>query len=458
MHNSKQTAALILAAGKGTRMHSPRAKVMQTLLGESMLAHVNRALHPLFGGAVWAVIGHDAAFVREAFKAEPLLFVEQEQQLGTGHAVLTAFPALKSAGCERVLVINGDTPLVSPELIEHFVRQSQGAEVAFASLTLEDAAHFGRVVRHQGQVQAIIEAKDFCENTHGPASGEINAGLYLFSMAFLQDTLPRLTTCNANAEMYLTDLVALGVQGGLKVVAVDCGQNSSLLGINTPAELAQAESELQKNIVTRHLQAGVIMHSPELIRIGAAVKLEPGVELFGPCEVYGASHISKGALVRSHCVILDSVIEGAQVREFCHLEKAHVQPGSIVGPYARLRPGADIAEEAHVGNFVEIKNAKLGPGAKANHLSYIGDAVVGAKANIGAGVITCNYDGVNKHTTVIGQGAFIGSNASLVAPVQIGENATIGAGSTISKNVPADNLSLTRAVQKILPWKKRTRS
>lgn len=449
--------ALILAAGKGTRMYSAKPKVMQTLLGESMLTHVHRALQPLFSENMWAVIGYGAEVIRKAFERSPLLFVEQTVQNGTGHAVQCAMEALQTAKIETLLVVNGDTPLVTTELIEHFLTQAGSASAAFATLTLEDPASFGRVVRKHGKVHAIVEAKDYDEGLYGEPSGEINAGLYHFSMDFLQKHLHKLTTENANGEMYLTDLIALGIAAGDSVEAIVCGRERSLLGVNTPLELAWSEKHLQESTMRRHLERGVIMHSPELVRIGAGVELEPGVELFGPCELYGTTTLRQGALVRSHCVIIDSHIEGAEIREFCHIEQARVGKKAIVGPYARLRPAATIEENAHVGNFVEIKNATLGPSAKANHLSYVGDAQVGAEVNIGAGVITCNYDGANKHLTTIGKGAFIGSNASLVAPVTIGENATIGAGSAISKNVPAENLAVTRAEQRMLPWRKKTK-
>ncbi|MDE7065778.1 MAG: bifunctional UDP-N-acetylglucosamine diphosphorylase/glucosamine-1-phosphate N-acetyltransferase GlmU [Desulfovibrionaceae bacterium] len=446
--------ALILAAGKGTRMHSDKPKVLQTLLGEPMLRFVADALRPLFRDAVWTVIGHRADMVRAAFGDEGLHFVVQEEQLGTGHALMQALPALEDAGCTHVLVVNGDTPLLGARLPEMFLRESEQADLSFATITLQDPAAYGRVVRHHGRVVAVVEAKDYDEDLYGPEPKEVNAGLYCLNLAMVRQLLPHLTNANKSGEYYITDLIGLAVENQYTVRGVECGDDPNLFGVNSPVELSRSEALLGLQQVQNLLQSGVILHAAELIRVSPRARIEPGAELYGPCEIYGCSRVARGACIESHCVLRDAVVaEGAVIRSFSHLEKAEVGPGALVGPYARLRPGAVLEARAHVGNFVELKKARLGQGAKANHLSYIGDAEVGEGTNIGAGAITCNYDGTNKHKTVIGPRAFIGSNTALVAPVSVGEQALVGAGSVITKNVPDNTLAVARGRQTNLPRK-----
>lgn len=450
-----QRAALILAAGKGTRMHSARPKVLQSLLAEPMLAYVVAALRPLFAeddgaGAIWAVVGHGAEAVEAAFPG--LRTIRQEEQLGTGHALARALPTLRQNGCARVLVVNGDVPLLPTDVVRRFLDEAQGAAIAFASLTLEDAGAYGRVVRRHGDVAAIVEAKDFDPARHGPDTGEVNAGLYSLDVEAVGRLLPRLGNDNKSGEYYITDLIALGLADGLVVRGIDCGRDESLLGVNSPAELARMEEILRARIVSRLLAAGVTLHAPDLVRVGPFAEVAPGAELTGPCEIYGRSRVAANTRIESHCVLLDSVVRsGARLRSFSHLERAEVGEEAIVGPFARLRPGAVLEAGSHVGNFVELKNARLGRGAKANHLSYLGDAEIGPAANIGAGTITCNYDGVRKHRTVIGSRAFIGSNTALVAPVEVGDGALVGAGSVITKDVPAGEMGIARGRQKNLP-------
>lgn len=450
-----QNGALVLAAGKGTRMHSPRPKVLQTLLGEPMLGHMFGALRPVFGEAVWAVIGHGADLIRAAFADSSPRFVEQKEQLGTGHALMTALPALKAAGLERVLVVNGDMPLLTTRVVENFLRDAEGADAAIATLKLPKPGAYGRVVRHQGRVTAIVEAKDYDSSLYGPESHEVNVGLYLFKLDVLEALLPQLSNANKNHEYYITDLVALAVARRLVVTGLDCGSDPNLLGVNTPVELARSESLLRRKLILGHLEAGVIMHMPETVVVGPFVTLEPGAELHGPCEIYGASHIASGASVGPHCLLKDvTVASGAEIRPFSHLEGARVGENCLVGPFARLRPDAVLEEASHVGNFVELKKVRLGRGAKANHLTYLGDAEIGAESNIGAGTITCNYDGTRKHRTVIGEKAFIGSNTALVAPVTVGSEALVGAGSVITHDVPDGALSIARGRQRNLEKRK----
>lgn len=443
--------AVILAAGKGTRMYSDKPKVLQTLLGEPMLSYVLGTVTGLFGTSVWTVIGHGADMVSAAFPEGR--FVRQTEQRGTGHAVMQAMPALREAGCTHALVVNGDTPLVSAETLRAFTAAAADADVAFATLRLDDPAAYGRVTRDAaGAVTAIVEAKDYDAAALGQPSGEVNAGIYLLKMSVLETLLPRLTCQNKSGEYYLTDVIGLAVAEGMKVSGVDCGCDPCLFGINSPAELAASEERLRADIVHRLLAAGVMIHMPAGVVIGPRARVEAGAEVFGPCEIYGASVVERGAQVQSHCVLRDAqVAAGAEIRPFCHVEKAVIGAGALVGPYARLRPGAVLEEDSHVGNFVELKKTRLGRGAKANHLTYLGDADIGAGTNIGAGTITCNYDGVHKFTTRIGEHAFIGSNTALVAPVTVGNGALVGAGSVITRDVPEGQLGIGRARQSNVP-------
>ena len=445
--------ALILAAGKGTRMHSALPKVLQPLLEEPMLAYVLAALRPLFGDRILTVIGHGAEAVRAAMRPTALL-VEQRQQLGTGHALKTALPALRRAGIRRVLVVNGDMPLVSADTLRQFMEQAGTANVAVASLMLPDPGSYGRIVRNNGVFAGIVEAKDYRNERDGVPSGEVNAGVYLLDLDVVEPLLAELSNANASGEYYITDLAGLALNAGLKVTAVPCGSDVALLGVNTPAELSAAEELLRRRIVERHLQAGVMIHQPDGVCIGPHVQIEPGAVLRGPCRVLGRSRLARGASVDAFCTLIDAEIAaGAMIHAYSHIQDAVVGEGCLVGPYARLRPGAVLEAEAHVGNFVEMKKARLGRGAKANHLTYLGDADIGAGSNIGAGTITCNYDGVNKHRTTIGERAFIGSNTSLVAPVTVGAEALVGAGSVITRNVPDGMLAVARGRQTVLPKK-----
>ena len=439
--------ALILAAGKGTRMHSRKPKVLHTILGEPLLGHVAEALRPLFGEAVWAVIGHEADMVRAAFAGRQLRFVEQKEQLGTGHALMVAMPELKAAGMKKVLVVNGDTPLITTDTLRDFMFYAEGADVSVATLTLENPGAYGRIVRRNGELRAIVEAKDFDAAVHGEPTGEINAGIYMLDLDAVERLVPKLNNENKSGEYYITDLVGMAVAEGMVVRGLSCGSDPNLLGINNPAELSASE-ELRRAIVEERLAAGVVIHGPDTVRMGPFVTVEPGAELFGPCELYGHTRIASGAVIESHCVISDSSVEaGAVVHSFSHMDHASVGPDCLVGPYARLRPGAVMETASHIGNFVEMKKARLGEGAKANHLTYLGDAEIGARTNIGAGTITCNYDGVNKYKTVIGEHAFIGSNTALVAPVTVGAEALVGAGSVITKDVPENHLAVARGKQ-----------
>ncbi|WP_419785720.1 bifunctional UDP-N-acetylglucosamine diphosphorylase/glucosamine-1-phosphate N-acetyltransferase GlmU [Pseudodesulfovibrio sp.] len=437
--------ALVLAAGKGTRMHSPRPKVLQTLLREPMLGYVYRALDPIFSDIV-TIVGHGADEVAAAFPGRN--FVLQAEQLGTGHAVQTGWDAVKESGATHCLVINGDTPLVMPEAIERLL-EAQNADLAFMTITPKSPAAFGRVVRDEDRrITAIVEAKDYDIAVHGHATGEVNAGIYLLNVATIGPLLDQLKNSNASGEYYVTDLVGLAVTEGLTVSGVQCGDDLSLMGINSPRELIEAENALRRRIVEGLIDSGVLIHNPDTVIVGPGAKVEPGAEIFGHCEIYGESFVAAGAKLGSYNQITDCTFApGCEIREFCHMEKANVGPDAQVGPYARLRPGAELKKGCRVGNFVEIKKSVVGEGSKASHLTYLGDTEVGAGVNIGAGTITCNYDGKNKFKTVISDGAFIGSNTALVAPVTVGRDALVGAGSTITKDVPDESAGIARGKQ-----------
>lgn len=411
-----------------------------------MLAYVVAALEPLFGDNFLVVAGHQAERVRAAFPH--LKFTLQAEQLGTGHALANALPDLECLGPQRALVINGDAPLVTTATIDSFLEAGENADIAFATLTLAESGSYGRVVRKNGQVTAIIEARDYDCNLHGQPTGEVNAGLYLLKIAAIRELLPQLDNNNKNHEYYLTDLIGLGIAAGLKVAGIPCGSGADLLGINSPLELAEAEDILAARTVRDLLAKDVIIHNPAALRPCPLAEIAPGAVLNGPCEIHGPCRIAAEAEVGPYCVIINSRIgENAKIRPFSHLEDSMIGRNCLVGPYTRLRPGANLEEDAHAGNFVELKKATLGRGAKANHLSYLGDAEIGAGTNIGAGTITCNYDGKNKFQTKIGANAFIGSNSALVAPVEIGDSALVGAGSVITENVPPGDLALGRARQ-----------
>ncbi|MBU1003829.1 MAG: bifunctional UDP-N-acetylglucosamine diphosphorylase/glucosamine-1-phosphate N-acetyltransferase GlmU [Proteobacteria bacterium] len=448
-------AALVLAAGKGTRMRSERPKVLHTLLAEPMLDYVYTALDAIKPEALLTVVGHGADQLRAAFPERNAGFILQERQLGTGHALQTAWERLMADAPETILVVNGDTPLVSPARLAGLIAEfrAQQADLAFLTVTLDHAGAFGRVVRHSDDsVRAIVEAKDFNPALHGPEKGEINAGIYALRPTTIGPLLGQLSNDNASGELYITDLVSLGIAHGLKVLALRSGRDLSLLGVNSPAELVAAEDLLRQGIVNRHLDSGVLIRQASQAVIGPRVELQPGCELAGPCELLGETKVACGAVIGPHVWIKDSRIgEGSSIKPFSHLEGARVARDCQIGPYARLRPLAVVEDEARVGNFVEMKKATLHKGAKAGHLSYLGDAEIGAGANIGAGTITCNYDGVRKHRTIIGENAFIGSNTALVAPVTVGDGALIGAGSVITKDVAPNTLAITRSKQKNLP-------
>ena len=434
--------AIVLAAGEGTRMRSALPKALHLIGGRTLLAHVLTTAKQAGGGDIAVVVGPDHGAVAQAAQAlAPNAGIfEQTQRRGTAHAVLAARKAI-ARGADDILVMFADTPLVRPETLRELrAALRRGAAVAVLGFRPADPTGYGRLLTRGNELLAIREDRDAT-----PEERKIdlcNGGLMALSGKAALAILGRIGNANAKGEFYLTDGVAIAHDMGLKAVAIETGEDD-MRGINTKAQLAETEAVLQKRLRAAALDAGVAMIAPETVflsadtKFGKDVTIEPNV-VFGPGV---------------------TVADGALIRAFSHLEGAHVGKGARVGPFARLRPGADLGADVHIGNFVEVKQAKIEVGAKANHLSYIGDARVGAGANIGAGTITCNYDGIAKHHTDIGKGAFIGSNSALVAPVKIGDGAYVGSGSVVTKNVPADALTLERAEQRIKPgWAKRLRA
>jgi len=453
MLSQKNIGALILSAGKGTRMNAEGPKVLQTILKEPMLAYVLKTLEKVVGENIWPIIGHQAIKVEHAFPKYKGRFILQKEQLGTGHAVQVAWQTVLEEQLDWVLVVNGDTPLIPEEKLEELTRLclSENADIGILTITLDEPGSYGRVIRDdQGNVHAIIEAKDFDHSKFGQEVKEVNAGVYLLKVDAVHDLLAKLDNKNRQNEYYITQLISLASEQKKKILGLNCGGNTELLGVNTPKELVIQEETLRKKIVNKWLDKGVIIRSPDFVRIGPKVQLEPGVEITGPVELYGSSKISRGAVIESHCYVENSKICAAHVFSFSHIVETDIDDEVNIGPFARLRPGTKIKKGARVGNFVEVKKSVIGYGSKVNHLSYIGDSEVGEKVNVGAGTITCNYDGQDKHKTIIEDGAFIGSNTALVAPVKVGARALIGAGSTITRDVPENNLGIARARQKNL--------
>ncbi|MGM0583854.1 MAG: bifunctional UDP-N-acetylglucosamine diphosphorylase/glucosamine-1-phosphate N-acetyltransferase GlmU [Pseudomonadota bacterium] len=428
---SRPVAVVILAAGEGTRMKSDRPKVLHPVAGFPMLAHVMAAAGALSPERLVVVAGRGRNEVEAAARAvrPEAQVVEQRERLGTAHAVAQAREAL--AGFEGdVFVLYGDTPLVRPESLARMSgARTRGAALAVLGFEAADPTSYGRLILDEaGALRAIVEEKD--ADIAQRATTFCNSGVMCVEAARLWPWLDRVGNDNAKGEYYLTDLVALARADGARAEAVACPE-AETLGVNSRAELAAAEAAFQARARAEAMAQGVTMTAPETVFLALDTRLGRDVTL-GPNVVFGPGV---------------TVEDGAEILPFCHLEGARVAAGARIGPYARLRPGAEIGAQAHVGNFVEIKNARLDAGAKANHLTYLGDAAVGAGANIGAGTITCNYDGYLKHRTEIGAGAFIGSNAALVAPVRIGQGATVGAGSVITQNVPDDALAVARGRQ-----------
>ena len=443
---------VIMAAGKGTRMKSASPKVLHRLAGTSLLQHVlNAAAQVKVGQGLNRTIvitGHGADAVEAACAGNGAVFARQMPQLGTGHAVQQAVPQLTEDNA-ITLILNGDVPLIRAQTASALVAACDGSKLALLTIELSDASGYGRVVREGNEVRAIVEHKD--ASIAQRQICEVYTGIMAAPTAALKRWVMALKNDNAQKEFYLTDIVALAVAEGVPVVAAAAASDTEVLGVNSPVQLADLERRFQLQQAGALMEAGVRLADPARFDVRGSLHCGHDVEIDVNCIFEGTVHIEDGAHIGAHCIVRDAHIgAGAVIHPFTHIEGARVGPGAFVGPFARLRPGAELGAEVHIGNFVEVKNSTLAAGAKANHLAYLGDATVGERVNFGAGSITANYDGAHKHRTVIGNDVHVGSNCVLVAPVTLGDGATIGAGSTISKDVPAGQLTVARARQAML--------
>ena len=444
-----RTAAIVLAAGKGTRFNSDLAKVLHRANGRTLLGHVLHAVAPLGLGQVVVVVGHQLGAVSEEVIDHADLLVGtnlntalQDEQLGTGHAVAQALPVLDD-GIERVVVLYGDTPRLTTATIEHLT--DAGADATLLTHTDADPTGLGRIVRGaDGQVERIVEHRDATADER--AIREANGGLYAFDRAQLEDAIPRLSTDNDQGELYLTDVVELLVRDGRTVEGADVG-STDLAGVNDRVQLAEAEVVLRGRVVEQLQASGVTVVDPATTYVEATVSIGADTSLLPGCILAGGTTIGAGAEIGPYSQLTDATVEdGARVRQSV-LEGASVGPGAQVGPFTYLRPGTRLERGAKAGGFVEMKKAHVGAGSKVPHLSYVGDTVIGQGVNVGAGCVTVNYDGAEKHVTTIGDGAFVGSGNMLVAPVTIGDGAYVATGSVITDDVPADALAIARGRQ-----------
>lgn len=458
--SSQDFAIAIMAAGKGTRLKSKRPKVLHEVGGKPLLAHVIRSAAEVVSPRnIFVIIGHEAERVRAAVAHTGVNFIVQAEQRGTGHAIQTARKEL--AQFSNFLVLSGDAPLIRPETIRRMRDFHIAQDAAMTILTARpaDPTGYGRVLREGStdRVTAIVEQKSLRPEQSN--LGEINSGFYAFHSKPLFANIDRLSTDNPHAEYYLTDMAALLVAGGHKVVAIRAEDPDEVLGGNTIAELVSLDANMRMRKARSLMSQGVTVFRPETcvidedVCVGADTTIEPFVQLLGKTS------IGENCRIRSYSVISNSQIASdVNIRPGCIIDESSISSGAIIGPYSHMRPGSEIGEGAHIGNFVETKKVRMGRGSKANHLTYLGDAEIGAGVNVGAGTITCNYDGVSKHQTIIEDGVFVGSDSTLVAPVKIGHGAYIGAASCITDNVPPDSLALGRGMQVVKEgWARRKR-
>jgi len=436
---------VILAAGKGTRMRSDLPKVLHPLAGRPLIGHVLAAADSLEPEKICVVYGHGGETLPKVVARDDLAWALQEPQLGTGHAVQQALPHLDASG--NVLILYGDVPLIRPETLQQMTLIANEGAIALLTIKLDDPSGYGRIVRNgQGRVERIVEQKD--ASPEELAIREINTGILCLPGAKLANWLERLTNDNAQGEYYLTDVIAIAAAEGERILPCHPSAEWEVLGVNSRAQLAGLERQLQRNIAERLMAEGATLVDPARIDVRGGLECARDVLIDVNCVFEGRVALGERVKVGANCVLKDVEIgPGVEIKPFCHIEGARIGAGAIIGPYARIRPGTELAEEVHIGNFVELKNAQVDFNSKINHLSYVGDATVGRKVNIGAGTITCNYDGANKHRTVIEDEAFIGSDTQLVAPVTVGKGATLGAGTTLTRDAPAGELTLSRAKQ-----------
>jgi len=436
---------IILAAGQGTRMRSDLPKVLQPLAGRPLLMHVLASAEALSADDVCVVYGHGGEAVQAAIARPDVRWVLQAEQLGTGHAVQQAIP--DTPDDNRVLILAGDVPLLTSDTLSRLLRETPVTDLAVLTVDMTDPTGYGRIVRESGGVQQIVEQKD--ASAEQQAICEINTGVILAPGDKLKVWLSKLSNDNSQGEYYLTDVIAMAVDDNVEVHGIKADTAAEVMGINDKKQLAEAERALQARLVNELMQEGVGFADPARVDIRGTLKCGKDVFIDVNAVFEGDVELGDGTKIESNNLIRESKLgAGTVVHSNCHIEGATTGSDCEIGPFARLRPGAELADKVKVGNFVEIKKSTVADGSKVNHLTYIGDAEIGEGVNVGAGTITCNYDGANKHKTIIGDGAFIGSGVQLVAPVEVGAGATIGAGSTITRKVPDDSLTLERSKQK----------
>lgn len=445
---------VILAAGKGTRMKSNLPKVLHKIAGQSMLSHVITTAKELACDRLHVVTGHGAQLVACEFAEQNALnFIAQEQQLGTGHAVQQCLPHL--LGDSITLILYGDVPLIATETLTRLLSHVDDNTLALLTVEMEDPKGYGRIVRDEKHiVKNITEQKDATEKER--EIKEVNTGIMAVTTQSLQKWLPKLSNNNAQGEYYLTDIIAMAVADNVSVITENPSNKWEVIGVNNRLQQAQLERVYQKQEALRLMEQGVSLLDPNRLDCRGTLSCGNDVIIDINCVFEGNNQLGHGVSIGPNCIIINSTIaDNTKVHANSILESTVVDNDCVIGPFARLRPGTVLEAAAKIGNFVETKKAHVGKGSKINHLSYIGDAILGEDVNIGAGTITCNYDGVNKHQTIINDGVFVGSNTALVAPIKIGSGATIGAGSTVNKNVEEDVLTLARSPQKtIKAWKR----
>jgi bifunctional UDP-N-acetylglucosamine pyrophosphorylase/glucosamine-1-phosphate N-acetyltransferase len=435
---------IILAAGKGTRMYSELPKVLHKVAGKPMLGHVIDCAKELMPDAIHIVVGHGAELVQSTLDDGKINWCLQKEQLGTGHAVQQALPNIDDH--QKVLVLYGDVPLLTANTLKTLTDESVNNQLALLSAKLSDPTGYGRIVRKDNKVKRIVEQKDADNETL--AINEINSGILVSSAEKLKHWLSQINDNNAQKEFYLTDCIGLAVNGNNDVEAIICESEEEILGINNKIQLAQVERIFQCRIAEQLMSKGVTLFDPSRVDVRGQLETGKDVEIDINCIFIGNNSLGDKVVVGANSVIINSHIRaGTRIHANCHIENADVGEKCELGPFARIRPETVLAENVKVGNFVEIKKAKVKTGSKINHLSYIGDSELGQNVNIGAGTITCNYDGANKHRTVIGDNVFVGSDTQFIAPITIGDGATIGAGSTITKDTPKNKLTLSRSKQ-----------
>ena len=443
---------VILAAGMGKRMQSDLPKVLHALAGKPLLLHVIDTARSLSPQRCCVVYGHGGDLVPQQLAADDLHFALQEPQLGTGHAVTQALPVLDDI--QPTLVLYGDVPLTTSATLQKLVTAAGKDKLAVLTVDLDDPTGYGRIVREQNKIVRIVEQKDANETER--LIHEVNTGILIAPTTHLKNWLAKLSNNNAQGEYYLTDIIASAVADGVTVTSSQPAHAWETLGVNSKVQLAELERIHQHNIAHALLEQGVTLMDPARIDVRGELHCGRDVVIDVGCVFEGKVELADGVTISANCVIKNAhIAKGALIKAFCHIEDCVIGEAAEIGPYARLRPGTTLADHVHIGNFVEVKNSQFGSKSKANHLAYVGDATVGERVNIGAGTITCNYDGANKHRTIIEDDAFIGSDSQLVAPVTVGKGATLGAGTTLTKDAPANSLTVSRSKQiSIADWQR----